>query len=116
MKQSLIYLLYLRRASFWPSPGNSPMHYSTTTSQNGSLRAPSFLVGIQIGSGKKILLAVKRFGPAIALIPLPPPWEHLQARECRFPAGQEPDRLPLRRCRVCLLLALEHPYLGVPRG
>ncbi|HHT28887.1 MULTISPECIES: lysine exporter LysO family protein [Petrimonas] len=70
MKQSLIYLLLFAAGVILALTGQLPDALLNDDISKWILYGLLFLVGIQIGSGKKILLAVKRFGPAIALIPL----------------------------------------------
>jgi uncharacterized membrane protein YbjE (DUF340 family) len=68
MKQSLIYLLLFAAGVILALTGQLPDALLNDDISKWILYG--LLFGIQIGSGKKILLAVKRFGPAIALIPL----------------------------------------------
>lgn len=70
MKQSIIYLLLFAAGVILALTGQLPDALLNDDISKWILYGLLFLVGIQIGSGKKILLAVKRFGPAIALIPL----------------------------------------------
>ena len=70
MKQSLIYLLLFAAGVILALTGQLPDALLNDDISKWILYGLLFLVGIQIGSGKKILLAVKRFGPAITLIPL----------------------------------------------
>lgn len=70
MKQSLIYLLLFAAGVILALTGQLPDALLNDDISKWILYGLLFLVGIQIGNGKKILLAVKRFGPAIALIPL----------------------------------------------
>lgn len=70
MKQSLLYLLLFIAGLLLALFGAIPEIFLQENISKWVLFALLFLVGVQIGSGKNMFAALKRFGWKIALIPL----------------------------------------------
>jgi|SRR5690554_924312 uncharacterized membrane protein YbjE (DUF340 family) len=70
MKQSLIYLLFFAAGVVLAISGMMPEALLDSAISKWVLYLLLLLVGIQIGSGKNLFIALKRFGMPIMLVPL----------------------------------------------